>query len=247
MQENEQLRGAIDFLMWSYFNLTLDDGDNLDRILGICLHKAYLDATQMGAYNALIPKEEKELKDISDKARGSGGKKLRDQISTLLKGDVEEFETWHKETCREVKKAYEEVNKSNDTELFSYGNAQKWVNMTLKYIYLLHELYQAFSPGCLFCREYESAIGEKYAKAFHAPADSFIIKALGKVPGLKKDDAWSKWGEDEYNKYQKELLNRTEQSGKNQLKWEGPSWIEVAKREKEKDLKKLESRYQSEN
>lgn len=246
MQENEQLRGAIDFLMWSYFNLTLDDGDNLDRILGTCLHRAYLDATQMGAYNALIPKEEKTLKDASDEARGSGWKKLRAQLSILLKGAVEEFEAWHKKTCSEVKEAYKEVKNNNDTELFSYGNAQKWVNMTLKYIYLLYGLYQAFSPECLFCREYGSAI-EKYARAFHAPADSFIIKALGKVPGLKKDDAWSKWGEDEYNKYQEELMNRTKQSGESQLEWEGPNWIKAAKGEKEKDLKEFESRYQSKN
>lgn len=252
MQENEQLRGPIDFLMWSYFNLTLDDGDNLDRILGNSLRKAYLDATRRRAYNTLIPENEDALKKASEDAEISGGQILRDRILTLLEGGVEEFETWHKETCSEVKKAYEGVKK-NGKELFSYGNAQKWVNMTLKYIYLLYGLYQAFSPECRFCREYGSAI-EKYAREFHAPADSYIVKELGlnkvsvwsKWNDNKEVKAWSKWSGNEYDNYQKSL-KETVQSGESQLEWEGPRWIKAAKGENEKDLKKLESRYQSKN
>lgn len=129
MQQNERLRGTIDFLMWTYFNLTLDDGDNLDRILGTCLQRAYSDATQQGAYNTLIPKDDIELKKASEDAKIAGGKELMKRILTLLEGEAEAFDIWHEETCGAVKGAYEKVRR-NGAELFSYGNAQKWVNMS---------------------------------------------------------------------------------------------------------------------
>lgn len=228
MQQNKRLKGSIDFLMWSYFNLTLDDGGELDRILGTCVERAYSDATQQGAYNTLIPKNNIELKKASEDAKTAGGKELMGRILMLLGGEVEAFDIWHEETCGAVKRAYEKVRR-NGTELFSYGNAQKWVNMSLKYIYTLYWLYQAFSPECLFCETYGSTI-EKYAEELHAPADSFIIEALG----LKDVGVWSKWDEQEYSRYQ-ELLNGTIGSDESQLDWEGRNWIKVAKDRKKKD------------
>lgn len=228
MQQSGRLKDSIDFLMWSYFNLTLGDGGELDRILETCVGRAYSDATQQGAYNTLIPKGDIALKKASENAKVAGGKELMKRILTLLRGEAEAFGIWHEETCGAVKGAYQNVRR-NGAELFSYGNAQKWVNMSLKYIYMLYWLYQAFSPECLFCKTYGSAI-EKYAGEFHAPADSFIIEALR----LKGVGAWSKWDEQEYSRYQ-ELLNGTIGPDESQLDWEGRNWIKVAKDRKKKD------------
>lgn len=240
MQQSGRLKDSIDFLMWSYFNLTLGDGDRLDRILGTCVERAYSDATQQGAYNTSIPKDDIDLKKASADAKTAGGKELMKRILMLLEGKAEAFNIWHEKTCGAVKGAYEKVRR-NGAGLFSYGNAQKWVNMSLKYIYSLYWLYQAFSPECLFCKTYGSAI-EKYAGEFHAPADSFIIEALE----LKNVRAWSKWDESEYSRYQ-ELLKGTIPSDKSQLEWEGSSWINVAKSRKTKDFRELEARYKRKN
>lgn len=240
MQQSGRLKDSIDFVMWSYFNLTLGDGDKLDRILGTCMERAYSDATRQGAYNTSIPKDDIDLKKASADAKTAGGKELMKRILMLLEGKAEAFNIWHEKTCGAVKGVYEKVRR-NGAGLFSYGNAQKWVNMSLKYIYALYWLYQAFSPECLFCKTYGSVI-EKYAGEFHAPADSFIIEALG----LKNVRAWSKWDESEYSRYQ-ELLKGTIPSDKSQLEWESSSWINVAKGRKTKDFRGLEARYKSKN
>ena len=240
MQQSGRLNDSIDFLMWSYFNLTLDDGGKLDRILGTCIGRAYSDATQQGAYNTSIPKDDIDLKKASEDAKTAGGKELMKRILMLLEGKAKAFDVWHEETCGAVKGAYEKVRR-NGAGLFSHGNAQKWVNMSLKYIYTLYWLYQAFSSECLFCKTYGSAI-EKYAGEFHAPADSFIIEALE----LKGVGVWSKWDEQEYSRYQ-ELLNGTIGPDESQLDWEGRNWIKVAKGRKEKDFRKIKTGYKSEN
>ena len=40
--------------------------------------------------------------------------------------------------------------KENEEKAFSYGNAQKWVNMTMKYIYILHAVYKEKAAKCDF-------------------------------------------------------------------------------------------------
>lgn len=141
MVQNNPLNNAINFLMWSYFKLTLDDGDKVDRILGICIQKAYSDATQQGAYNALIGKNENELRNFSETAECKAGKVLLNQIHELKEEECGKdfFNGWHKTTCGLIQNQYGKVNE--DKERFSYGNAQKWVNMTLKYIYTLYWLF----------------------------------------------------------------------------------------------------------
>lgn len=229
MEDNTRLKNAIDFLMWSYFNLTLDDGDNVDRILNTCIRKAYLDATQQGAYNTLIPKEKKALRDCSSQVEIAAGRSLRRKIDSLRECK-DKFNQWHGETCKEIKEQYTEINSTERGELFSYGNAQKWVNMALKYVYTLYWLYKAFSSECEFCRKYGQMVSQ-YTKEFHVPIDSFMIEAYGKedIP------AWSKWTDGDYASLRKEHSET--------LDWEGPEWIKIAKGRKEKDFKGLEKRY----
>lgn len=232
MMHTKHLRDAVDFLMWSYFNLTLDDGENTPRILSVCIRNAYLDATQQGAYNTLIDKNDSDLKESSQKAEIEAGKKLLTQIQELAESKEVTFDNWHKTTCNNIKGDYAKVN--GDCERFSYGNAQKWVNMTLKYIYILYWIYQSVSPGCKFC-EVCGEIVKKYAEELHVPIDSFIIEAFS----LKNDKAWSKWSDSEYQSFRKV-------HGEKGLDWESSAWLAIAKKRKEKDLQKLEKRYKTE-
>ena len=254
-------KNAINFLMWSYFNLTLEDGNEVGRILAVCIQRAYSDATQQGAYNALIAKENRALKEASKEAEKKGGKILVEAISLLLPCNKQDFDAWHKETCTALKKVYKDAgNRTTGPLPFSYGNVQKWVNMTLKYLYLLYELYQSYSPNCLFCVKYKNVM-KKYAKKFHIPIDSLIIEALwdtdialpitGEKQGAyssEKVAAWSKWEDKSYDNFQKTLQKNAKKvlGNQSQLEWEGSAWIKAAKKRKEKELQALEKQYNGE-
>ena len=124
---------------------------------------------------------------------------------------------------------------------FTYGQSQKWVNMTLKYLYLL---------GII-----------KNTKGLHVPIDSYIIEALWdernseiKIPRSKRLDkegnelyseekykehrkkycysdekvkSWSLWDfENDYDSFRKSLPK-----GIN-TKWEHKKWIEISEKRK---------------
>lgn len=247
---------AINFLLWSYFKLTLSDGEDADEILDVCIQKAYLDATQQGAYTALIPKDDPKLKERSSDAKTKSERKiLRVAILKLCKDKKLEFDEWHSALCKTLVKQYSAI-KIEEEELFSYGNAQKWVNMTLKYLYMLYPLYAACDRGCAFCETYGEMI-KRYRRDFHVPVDSYIMediwddpKLWEKIPGrddevgpfpLRKKHTgkydtekvipWSQWKEPEYTDFRKKTQEKVTDSP---LDWEGPTWIKIAKRRKKK-------------
>ena len=60
---------AIDFLMFSYFGISLEDGEDREQILDVAVKRAYIDATQQGSYNAMLKGKNKDAsKEIKDKA-----------------------------------------------------------------------------------------------------------------------------------------------------------------------------------
>ena len=48
---------AIDFLMFSYFGISLEDGEDREQILNVAVKRAYSDATQQASYNAMLKGE----------------------------------------------------------------------------------------------------------------------------------------------------------------------------------------------
>lgn len=89
----------------------------------------------------------------------------------------EEFDNFHKYTAEELTKIWNEL---------SFGQAQKWINMTLKY-------------WLLFGENRISGI-ELNAKYFHIPIDSFVQKGMFEE---KKPKPWSKISDYEtYLQYQ---------------------------------------------
>lgn len=125
-----------------------------------------------------------------------------------------------------MNKATYETNKFIiNKESFTIGQSQKWLNMTLKYLWLLNIL--------------PDGLNEEY---LHIPVDSYIIKAVG----AKKDNyqyglelersisksSWSAW--DNYYEYMvfqdgvKKAI-KEKYSSLTPLEWESFAWIEVAK------------------
>ena len=97
------------------------------------------------------------------------------ELKEMLKTPTDQtiFDTWHEETCAKLIAVYE------GSYTVYGGQAQKWVNMTLKYVYTLgDERISGFKAAYPLC---------------HAPLDNIVVKELVKFgfPGLT-DVVWSK-------------------------------------------------------
>ena len=106
--------------------------------------------------------------------------------------------------------------------IITNGNAQKWLNMALKYLWLL---------GALPIEIKEERL--------HAPIDSYILQKLWnlKADGVTcsadtfyyKENSWSKISDyDDYFNLQKVIRDMAEQGGKTVIEQENEAWIEMA-------------------
>lgn len=240
---NEQI--LRDFLVYSYFGIVPEriyDKNSFKKLSAddyntYCTKRAimvaYRDATNQGAYNALFKKElaDEKLDEKSEAARKEAAEFLLNEIHGL--NDVSDFEQWHARVCSKIKKKYKEV-KHNENSFFTYGNAQKWVNMTMKYLWLLGLL-----DNTVDCER------------LHIPIDSFIIDAMWSDQNVnlplrpengdrsktyaKPSDhvlGWSQWDDKMYRDFRRGLPE------KYSLCWENDAWIEQAEKRKKADLKK---------
>lgn len=227
-KSDKQNKALRDFFIFTYFktkeckNINNDcdayNEYNNDLIQSI-IKKAYNDATMMGAYNTLV---NKELSDKSYSAYCEATKLLKKEIYSVKvnRSTQESFDKWHKKTCGKIIECYDEVNSGKS--IFTYGNAQKWLNMALKYLWLLGALPNDIKEELL-----------------HAPIDSYILQKLWnlKAEGVTcsadtfyyKGNSWSKIGDyDDYFELQKVIRDMAKQGGKTVIEQENETWIEMA-------------------
>ena len=142
-----------------------------------------------------------------------------------------QFGLWHKAKCEEIMGTMNTAIFQDDSLIlksnsFTYGLAQKWVNMTLKYLWLLDRLPEGLT-----------------AKSLHVPIDSFILEKLQEenVDEIRRDGdtykykgkSWSQL--DDYDAYLDIQTKIGQIAGKTfPIEWEGPAWIEVAKKRSNK-------------
>lgn len=240
-------KGALDFLLFSYFGITLEDANETSKLIEVSIKKAHADATMQGAYNSLFEKENEKAKHASNNAQEECQIIIANAINNLsMIHNQNEYDNWHSEICEKLVDSYAENLNDNDNEevFFSYGNAQKWLNMTMKYLYLMCGIFAENTP-------FMKGIGNKVmelSEYLHIPVDRYIIEAVWdnkKVELPMKDkkqrdrnyknpaenvEAWSTWHENEYNKFQKTL----DFKNKHPLDWENEAWIKVAKQRRGK-------------
>lgn len=112
---------------------------------------------------------------------------------------------------------------------FTYGQAQKWLNMTLKYLWLLDMLPNGLSEAEL-----------------HVPVDSFILEALKETQQFNTEGnritgsgesyyyngkAWSAISDpQDYKKLQDGIRDIAKKQGISPIQWEGPAWMDIAKK-----------------
>lgn len=248
---------AFDFLLYSYFGIK-ESGLNDQSKKGIpyiCAKRAYLDLARTVRYTYSSSKLEemkskKSSEEDKDKATNfidSKNKLIKNICENILspvkteKGEISfensDFDEWHEEKCKEITEKmngnYETVNNSDEKVLnksFTIGQAQKWVNMTLKYLWLLDAL--------------PKNIGEK---DLHVPIDSYIIEIaydnknkFDNALGLeeKPNKSWSKlYKYEKYFKIQEAIREAIKTNTTNEtipIKWESLAWIEVAEKQANK-------------
>ena len=135
---------------------------------------------------------------------------LRQRIALLDPENIKtqrDFDLWHRESCEEIRQLYTESEVD-----FTWGQAQKWLNMTIKYLYIVGS--NDFSGVFQFC---------------HVPIDNFIFQIAEKELGIpRQKTAWSRWDDyNEYMAYQKELRSRIKEY--DPLRWEFKYWMKEAR------------------
>lgn len=180
----------------------------------------FLKHALFGAWNSIyIAASERAYRDMCRTLRLANvdGKMLRDTIDKRLEMETrtvlekgfanqKQFDSWHQRICEMIQQHYAD----HSVEL-TVGQAQKWVNMTLKYLFI------ADAPGSAdifyFC---------------HVPIDSYIIDAAEQQLKLERPSTpWSKISDySVYADYQKELRIRLGNTAP--LEWEFKAWLSTA-------------------
>lgn len=222
---------AQEFLWYSCFSTDYKTvSKDTDKAMNLCVQRAYLDLNRTLSFNTDNKVERKDFRDAVCNEITNGIKKK------LLSCDKSIFDKNHAMLCNHIIKVSKSKNilksKDDNTDCFCYGQAQKWLNMTLKYMLIMG-----------FWTEKLTLIMD----VLHVPVDSYIMEAASELEieiprnnerhGKYTESSskpWSKWEEKDYTKFQNDL--RTALNNKNPtetpIRWECHAWIEVAQKRK---------------
>lgn len=208
---------AASFMLFSYFGIA--NTDNRYDTVKAAINRGYRDA----ASHVLSFTDGK----AKQQARKNGTVIIAEAIEKLKKGSFD-YDVWHKKLVGDLEAEYEKYEYKHGYS-FTCGIAQKWVNMTMKYMYILY-FYQ---KKCgVVASDYQLWYGEtveKYLPSFHVPVDSYIIKASKK--DFRVVAPWGSWSRmesyPEYFEFQKAIREGTKNRGVSPIEWEGSAWIET--------------------
>ncbi|MBE5872927.1 MAG: hypothetical protein E7287_00815 [Lachnospiraceae bacterium] len=111
-------------------------------------NKAYLDMNRTMTFKDIPQNDSQTEKNRIDTDRKRWRDKGTDVIRNNLRSINGDFVKWHREVCKRLIEIYDsdklvirEGKKRTDKPAkLTYGQAQKWLNMTLKYLWLLNRL-----------------------------------------------------------------------------------------------------------
>ncbi len=229
MDRSANNKKLLSFLVYSYFGFDISklaDGELTDDEKKKCARRAYMDLSRTIKYKYSSSELDKAKKD-SDKYNYKVNRNTtilhicNDLIDSIKNypGDNADFDSWHKSVCQQIESTMNNKKLELLKEKFTIGQAQKWVNMTLKYLWLLDMLPEGISETDL-----------------HVPIDSFILKALEEknISDISHKDGtykyngetWSRLGT--YEKYKRLQEEIKKVADDNPIYWESKAWIEVA-------------------
>lgn len=243
--EEKRFINAIDFLIFSYWGFSIGEKtkDKPDTVIKKIVSKAYNDAAGQKAFNALIGRTNVDLRTRATTAMENA----KDTVCNAIKIFEGNYKNWHSNLCDAVSNCFSNI-KIGEKSLWSYGNSQKIVNMSVKYIVTLTIILKS-----LKIENDVTKIGDNFLDIINEldiPVDSYIIEALWTegtidIPTIdakctkgrlkyssEKYTPWSNWSIEQYNNFEnslKKYLKENPDKPKAPFDWEGPKWIEVAK------------------
>lgn len=215
---------------------TIDMSDEeFTRLIGIIIGE---DPESIRLTNRLKASFEKAKGFWKTGADGEGGIQayIADCIIGLIRGFHDEgdqndllhqYDSWHKCLCEKITEWPNKVYGDNVEVIFKEGitggQAQKWVNMIMKYLYLMN----------LDCEDLNVSRLSPY---IHVPIDDTVVKQakehFGIQPSINFGSAisWSKWDYDQYFDFQKKLRAsiRDSNSSESPIEWESKVWIDTS-------------------
>lgn len=139
-------------------------------------------------------------------------------VQTAIKNDLlcgkkltgEAFEKWHCGLCNLIINLDLNNDVLKEGSSLHYGQAQKWVNMTIKYM--------------LVMGLWDDQLNDNL-RLYHVPLDSYVFDAAKKELKIdKRINEWSRINEDKYKEYQREIREKVDCP----IKWEWDAWIKQA-------------------
>jgi hypothetical protein len=204
------LQQQKDFLFQTYFGTR---GDELDRFIS----RAYRDMNRTLRGIRKLPEEDKArilkgaknlvkagINDLSNKSFPAN--------PTLVS---REFDQWHTDLCRALKTYYSTELQNLQSEIrLTYGQAQKWVNMTMKY--------------CWVCGNADVAGLDPWYSVAHVAVDEVILVAAEKsgVVKIRPCGRWSTWDDQQaYKDFQNTLRQTADKQPQSPLELEYGWWL----------------------
>lgn len=199
---NEEL---LDFLKFAYF------GD-LNISIKVASNRAYRDMCRTLKFDVL-PKKTKAT--TISKLKEAVNVIFKEEIPIINEGGItspKKFDSWHCKVCENIKLLYNEKGIE-----FTCGQAQKWINMTIKYLYIL-KVYSF----------------DNVLKYLHIPVDNYIFDAVEKELEIDRPkEAWSRWDNDEeYKDYQKNIRKELKRKKFVPIRWEFDNWLKEVQKVK---------------
>lgn len=222
----EYIRRQISFFVGAYFKigsmdlLEMGNNDIAKRVICKCVDKAYQDLKRRIPYkysNSKVKDFGHEEKVLYCNLKKDFYQEISEIICSYLVVreayplDVIDIKNINPseiiEDVIECAKKYQMLFKEDTT--FTVGLAQKWVNMTLKYLWIL------------------GVLDDEYDENLDVPIDSYILEEVAKLGIDIKNIKWSSWNSlSEYKEIQTTLKKVVlEEQGCTSIRWENEKWI----------------------
>lgn len=201
---------SINFIICCYFGQSED-------LIKAAIDRAYID---MASHTLIWP--DGKTTNSKWECRKDASDEIRQHLRSYP-GGSDSFDDWYKDTICAIEKPYEKQGVT-----LSAGQTHKWLNMTIKYIYVFSNILESDDSRL---NDVESFLRGTCEKDYQAPIDRNVLKETGLD---KCFSPWSKLKPDEYAELQKTLKSE------NDFLWELTNWESFAEKYKEVDKQSYE-------
>ena len=190
-------RQAVDFLISCYFGQSQD-------LIDAAINRAYVDmaAHTMKGFGDTKDKTQKKWE-----CRYNSSEIIKVALKKYTSGTC--FNEWHEKLVCDIQSVYGE-------NTMSYGQAQKWLNMTIKYLYILRTILgeEDHRLSCV-----KGFLQNTSVSDYYPPVDSYVLKGAG----VKCDASWSSMNKSQYDDVKRQIGDEKD------FMWELEMWESFSK------------------